>query len=887
MKRRRLAICLYVIVAVAWALRLHHLGKPELWFDEAASYFIASKGWSGIIGYVTKAPFEHPPSYYLLLHEAMKLFGSSEWALRFPSVLLGTLFLAGLWRAGSVTLGQPLAFAATVIASVSPFLVTYSQEARMYALLQCLGLLATFLIYAAVKTRRPILWLLYAIVMLLGISTHYFFAFLLIAHIAMLYTLSGHQARVLAYATAIGGLLVAALLIWLLFSPGLRQTAAQIWRESLWGKSPEAIGRLALDWVYGGAIISKQASWAPLPAAALILLALAGLFYRGILGRCRAVLVAWIAVPSVCAIAVPYGGLVLRHFSYIAPALYLLLAAGLLLLREKGRLLFVLGVVALATSVVPGLARQYSLAKGDYGRALAHVQRYQRPGDLLLLANADQWVLAYYYNRTNLPFAYVGRQWPLPSEQIAQAQRLWLLEWETWALPEAESFRAALRQAFYPAYSLAYSSDVSLQLLYAPRQEPGQGIGPIRWDGIRQLTKATLSAGILRPGDAALLDLFWVSHPRLVSDTALQLRLLDAVGQVWAEHTGQPVMAEPVGNEAGAHSRQALPIPGGTPPGTYTLELGVIDLPSGDSLVAFSNEAIALGPWLSLGTVEVGRGTFALPYVQTGNFQELTNGLAFLGNEIEAPSLVAGERWQGMLQFAISGALGAVSLRFSLLGSSGERWLAEAPLVAGALTAQEWLPGETWRCPYAVRLPPELAPGQYQLVARVLEAGTLQLLQGGWPPFGKRQYLILDHFTVAARPRHFVSDEPTHKLDAVFAGQIRLAGYDLEQRGSGLVLRLYWQALAPTAEPYKVFVHLTGQDEGQPLAQDDAPPATTPTSDWLSGESYVSEHYLTPPTLDAARAYVIRVGLYNERTMVRLPSSGTAATADHVVLPLK
>ena len=99
---RRARLAAYALLVLGWGLRLRNLGGPELWFDEAASHFIAVRSPADILSYVAAAPFEHPPFYYLLLHGAMRLFGDSEWALRFPSVLLSMVLLVGLRREGLV-----------------------------------------------------------------------------------------------------------------------------------------------------------------------------------------------------------------------------------------------------------------------------------------------------------------------------------------------------------------------------------------------------------------------------------------------------------------------------------------------------------------------------------------------------------------------------------------------------------------------------------------------------------------------------------------------------------------------------------------------------------------------------------------------------------------
>src|SRR5437867_12871766 len=87
-----------MLIGLAFALRLYRLGSVELWFDEAASFAVASKGYREILDYVRQASAEHPPFYFFALHTWMKFAGSSEFALRFFSLGLGILLIAVLFR---------------------------------------------------------------------------------------------------------------------------------------------------------------------------------------------------------------------------------------------------------------------------------------------------------------------------------------------------------------------------------------------------------------------------------------------------------------------------------------------------------------------------------------------------------------------------------------------------------------------------------------------------------------------------------------------------------------------------------------------------------------------------------------------------------------------
>jgi len=875
---------LYSLIALAWGLRLHNLASQELWFDEAASYFIAAKPPHGIVAYVAQAPFEHPPLYYVVLHFCMALFGKNEWALRFPSVLLGTVFIAGLWRAATVLrLDASEAVAAAAIAALSPFLITYSQEARMYTLLQCLGLAATALLLVAMKARQWWLWLMYGALVVVGLLTHYFFAFLIPVHLLTLVVVQGGRSRAVKGFLLLSLSVLAAGTMWVATASGPRQAALRMWHESLWGSSPEAVGQLFLDWAYGGAVISHRPKWAVAAAIALAVLAAAGLVARNHPRRQRLILLVWAVIPPACAIVIPYGGLALRHFSYIAAALCFLTASGLVLLYRKHKALGVLATVLLGGLLLPGIDWQYSVSKGNYGEAMTHIAKHRKDGDYLLLINPHQWVLRQYYDQTGLPASSVSSTSELSLSDMG-ATRIWAVFWESWALEDAPQIEGKLHSELHEAERIAYSPNLSLKLFYVPSNGGPRRVTNLAWGSTNESSVVRVAEGVRAPGDAALVTWCRATDTERAQDQAIVLRLTDSQGHVWAERIGAP--AQDSSSESGSCSRQALLVPGGTPPGHYRLEMGVVDVPSGATLPAFTEDGLALGPSPVIGDITVARASYPLPTVVSERKQRLQNGLTYLGTENHVQALLSGQKWEGTLQFKTSRPLGEeIKLRVSLLSHGGNWPLGEVALRSGELLASEWLPHEAWRCPYEFRLPNSLPTQEYSLVAQVIDNGQVQLLADEWLSLRPRTYLVLDRFTVTQRQANIVDQVPSHEIDASFGGSINLYGYDLTEQEGQLELQLYWRCVTPTAEPYKVFVHLTETGSAKPLDQDDAPPSQLSTDAWIAGDNFVSFHRLQLPEA-RQQPLELRVGLYSERTMLRLGCDGAACSVDHVLLPV-
>ncbi len=204
------------LVGVAFAVRFQNLTYHSFWFDEAMSVHWARSGISRIIQVSMNLVEDRlPPLYYLLLHGWRLVFGDSEVAFRFPSVLLGVLLVSVIYRLVQVLLGSHIALLSGALAALNPFLVWYSQEARMYALAALIATCATWGFVSAVRASQAgrtifLQWMAYAACVLVGLYTHLYTALLLPAHCLYLLWIRPRSRRVWLY--FFGSLAVATLL---------------------------------------------------------------------------------------------------------------------------------------------------------------------------------------------------------------------------------------------------------------------------------------------------------------------------------------------------------------------------------------------------------------------------------------------------------------------------------------------------------------------------------------------------------------------------------------------------------------------------------------------------------------------------------------------------
>ena len=83
----------------------------------------------------------HPPFYYLILHFWIKIFGISEFSLRFPSYLFGVGFLILTFFWVRKNINKKTAIMSTLLIAITPIIIRYQQEVRAYTLLPFLLLL--------------------------------------------------------------------------------------------------------------------------------------------------------------------------------------------------------------------------------------------------------------------------------------------------------------------------------------------------------------------------------------------------------------------------------------------------------------------------------------------------------------------------------------------------------------------------------------------------------------------------------------------------------------------------------------------------------------------------------------------------------------------------
>jgi uncharacterized membrane protein len=159
------------IIAAGLALRL---AVPRgIWLDEAISIHQAHLSIHDLFSNLYHGD-RHPPLHHLALWLTVRVFGDGELAVRLPSLIAGTLVIPALYELGRELYDRRTGLVAAAFGAVSPILIWYSQEARMYAFVTLFGLLAVLTQLRVIRNPSMGNWAAYILSTAALLWSHYF-----------------------------------------------------------------------------------------------------------------------------------------------------------------------------------------------------------------------------------------------------------------------------------------------------------------------------------------------------------------------------------------------------------------------------------------------------------------------------------------------------------------------------------------------------------------------------------------------------------------------------------------------------------------------------------------------------------------------------------------
>jgi mannosyltransferase len=610
-----------LLLVLGFGIRLHKLTFHSLWLDEAVSVYLASFPLSEIVRQGMTLQEPNPPLYHLSLSVWMRIFGSGEVSVRLLSAFLGTLYLPSIYLLGRRLFSSRISLVATLLAVVNPFLVWYSQEARMYALVATLSVWSVYCFLRALHTPRWSWWTAYAVLTVMSLYAHLYAVFVMPAELLFLLIYLRRRRQVAWQAVLAWG---ASLLC---FSPWLWRA----WRLS--ASTPSWRPALSLGAMVVGCLeaftvrrVPLSGVWLSVLLSALAVIAAAGLLlprlrrqgtgrwrWKGMGLRSNAFLTLWLALPLVAAYVLSFRQQIFTvyYLIVIVAPLLLGLAAGLdRFVSWHGAmggiaLLFVVGTLAC------GLCSNWNpdYRKEEWRAAARYVEEHARPGDAVL-CHADYVRIPFqYYFRGGQPvFAPFGG--PVGgTDEVAGAleglgnfETVWLVQSHTEWVDTNRAVEGWLSRSF-PLVTEQFPPGVEIKG-YAASYRRGSapssaGLVDAVYDDSLRLVAYELDDDVYRATDGTYhppsgwihVTLYWEPLTQLSEDYLATVRLTDDAHQVWGgsleRATGAMRFYPPSSWQPGEIVRDDYDVNLNprTPGGEYTLEVSLLST-SGEEIPA-------------------------------------------------------------------------------------------------------------------------------------------------------------------------------------------------------------------------------------------------------------------------------------------------------------
>jgi hypothetical protein len=400
------------------------LGSSNYFIDEIFSVVHAQGSLGAVLTHVSHTELT-PWTYFLALHGWLDLTGSqAEWVTRLPSAVAGVALIAAVYWVAGFFLGRRGALASAGLCALSPLLLQYAQQTRVYVFLALACTLAVGTTLAAITPAQPRrrLLALGAALCVLALWLHYTAAFIVLPLCVWVALQPALPRALRAGFLASCGVAEAVVLPLFVFQhdhqsaamfPGTRtEKAIHVLEAPFDGRF---VGGIDAIRVLGVAVVIAALAAALHPSNRCRLRRPWLLLSVAITGP-LAILVAGVAGQDV---------MISRYAVVAAPFLLItLVAAGTVLPR--------LPAISLATATVlvtaSGLIRSHQTS-GFYPpnkTAVEYVRDHRQPGDAVLLGTPAGADLGYYL-QTILPSVSLSRDPRLFTQAVARHQRIWLI----------------------------------------------------------------------------------------------------------------------------------------------------------------------------------------------------------------------------------------------------------------------------------------------------------------------------------------------------------------------------------------------------------------------------------------------------------------------------
>jgi 4-amino-4-deoxy-L-arabinose transferase-like glycosyltransferase len=579
----RLKWIVFALTLLACAVRVYRLDAQSLWSDEGLSLYRSrlalAENLTNVIVVPPGVPTQdtNPPLYFVSLSGLRSVAGESEYALRFLSVMAGVILVPLLYATGRRLFTAQAGMMAAALGALSPFLVWYSQEARMYTLVAALSLASVYVLLRALAPWLPLSglekasgrdgsrwWLAWVVVTVAAVYTHFTAFFLLPFEAIVIVTVLVRSIGQAALLAGVSVLILATPIVLYAWSRAGNGIDPNFGFRPLDSIAEELVGALSI----GRTNQTFQPLWAVAPALAMFVIGAAGSW----LDRPRKI------GPSLLASLYIFGPVLLfyaatfvlplytgpRHLMLVAPAFYMLVGNGLAVAWRRVPIIGLAALIWIAASMLFWLRVQFfdpAYVKDDMRSAARTVSERSTADDVVIVHDAiSSFVFDYYYHgpapRYIIP-AYPSRDVDAALaefEQRAQAaDRVWFVtdppplhgfpataldEWARGHLLRLDHkrFPSIWLGSAYQLYTAQFPILDSLPASAAPQTLAWPG--GLQLAGVDPITFPSPVEGAGEGERTARLALYWTLDMPSQINYVVTVRWVDESGVEWLRSSG-------------------------------------------------------------------------------------------------------------------------------------------------------------------------------------------------------------------------------------------------------------------------------------------------------------------------------------------------------------
>ena len=150
--------------------------------DEIPSVVFASSPLPTLVHTLTATGEANMAVYYLLLRVWLSVGEDESW-IRLLSLLIGVATVLPIYLISRRIGGHVAGSLAAFVFALSSFVIRYNQEARGYSLAMLVAAILTWLLVRAIDRPTVARWAAYGLLAALGFYVHFFFVFVVAAHV--------------------------------------------------------------------------------------------------------------------------------------------------------------------------------------------------------------------------------------------------------------------------------------------------------------------------------------------------------------------------------------------------------------------------------------------------------------------------------------------------------------------------------------------------------------------------------------------------------------------------------------------------------------------------------------------------------------------------------